>query len=330
MKKISVLLSGLFLLMCIPLTGCSDTVTSETKREKISIVSTVFPGYDFARQIAGDHAELTLLLPPEADSHSYEPSGKDIIKIQNSDLFIYIGSEADQWVETVLASLEYPIQTFRLMDQVELLTEEWIQGMEPSDDHDHDDHDDHDDDDHTHEHDASEYDQHVWTSPRNAMQITRNLAKVMGETDPDHSQVYHQHAEESVQQLKQLDQQFTDLFDTVSNTTLVFGDRFPMRYFVDAYGLDYYAAFSGCSTDTEASPGTIAFLIDRIKEQSISTIFYLEFSNQNIANSIAEQTGASTAQFHSAHNVSKDDLQNGVTYLSLMQQNLKTLQEALQ
>lgn len=300
MKKISLyILSVLFISFLF--NGCGQSDNPSDNQDKITIVTTIFPYYDFARQICTENAEVTLLLPPGLESHSYEPSAKDIIDIQNCDLFIYTGGESDEWVKDILASFETEVETLKIIDYVEGVTE-------PGE---------------------VEYDEHIWTSPLYAMTITETITDKVKEIDPDKSDLYNAMSNNFLVKLDILDQDFKEFFDTVNNKTLIFGDRFPFRYFAEEYGLDYFAAFPGCSSDTEPSAGTIASLIDKVNSESISTIFYVEFSNHKIADAIAEATGKKTAMLHSCHNVTREDLENGATYISLMEQNLETLKEAM-
>ena len=306
------------LLCALLLTGCGAKETvqpAEDGEQPLKIVATVFPAYDFARTCGGEDVEVTLLLPPGTESHSYEPTPADILAVQECDLFLYLGGESDAWVDTILSAAEPTGRTFKLMDCVDLLEEETVEGMES--DHDHD-----------HEEElgqVKEYDEHVWTSPRNAAQIVRDIAGTMGELDPEHAETFRTRGEAYAGQIEVLDQQFRDFFDSLPSRTIVFGDRFPLRYFAEEYDLDYYAAFPGCSTQTEPSAATIAFLTDKVRDEHISTVWYIEFSNHLVADSIAEATGTETAMFHTCHNVSKADLEAGATYVSLMEGNLEQL-----
>ena len=305
-----------FLLMALLFSGCAPAQSATSASEQtLQIVSTIFPSYDFARSIAGENAQVTMLLPPGVESHSYEPTPQDIIRIQECDLFLYTGGESDAWVDGILDSLETPVKTVKMMDCVEVAEEETVEGMQVEEEAD--------------SHEEHAYDEHVWTSPQNAILISQAIKQALCEIDPDHAQTYQDNSEKYVAQLEQLDQDFRDFFAGVSNKTLVFGDRFPFLYFAQTYDIPYFAAFPGCSSETEPSAATIAFLIDQVKEESIRTIFYIEFSNHKVADSIAEATGAKTALFHSCHNVSAQEQQEGATYLSLMRQNLETLKEAL-
>jgi len=308
MRKLIILL--LCLVFCF--SGCG--LESREDTGGLSIVATIFPGYDFARQVCGDSAEVTMLLPPGSESHSYEPSAKDIIKIQNCDLFIYVGGESDTWVENILSSIDEPVKTLRMMDCVEAVEEEIKEGMDHEEEKLEED---------------IEYDEHVWTSPKNAVIIVEAIAAAIAGIDPENAEVYLQNPDAYVAELERLDAEFEEFFAGVENKVLIFGDRFPMRYFVDAYGLDYYAAFPGCASETEPSAATIAFLIDKIKTEGITTVFYIELSNHMIADSIAEATGAKTALFYTCHNVTEEQLSGGASYVSLMEENLETLREAM-
>lgn len=322
MKKLSrVIFIGL--ISVIILTGCVSKGESNLVEAKgLQIVSTVFPGYDFAKEIVGDNAEVSMLLPPGTESHSYEPSPQDIIKIQDADIFIYVGGESEKWVDKVLDSMDENVTVVRMMDFVELYEEEIVEGMQEDNNR-----EDYKDIEHEDEH---EYDEHVWTSLRNAQSIVKGINEAVIRVDEDNKDLYDKNTKSYIEKLDNLDKEFENLFKTTGKSTLVFGDRFPFRYFAEDYDLNYFAAFPGCSSETEPSVSTVAFLIDKVKEKSLNTVFYIEFSNHNIADTIAESTGSKTAMLHSCHNISKDDMDNGVSYYLLMEQNYKTLKGALQ
>ena len=314
---------ALALLCAYLLTGCAPAGREPADPDKLRIVAAVFPAYDFARAAAGDLAQVTLLLPPGAESHSYEPTPADILAVRDCDLFVYLGGESDQWVDTILDNVDFQGRALRMVDCVELLEEETREGMQESPGHDHD-HDGHED----HAHGPGEVvgmDEHVWTAPRNAAAITRAVGEVLAELDGEHGETYRAAAGDYAARIESLDGEFAAFFAGLDHRTIVFGDRFPLRYFAEAYNLDYYAAFPGCGSQTEPSAATVAFLTGKVEAEELGTVWYIEFSNHLVADSIAEDAGASTAMFHTCHNVSRDDLEAGTTYLSLMERNLESL-----
>lgn len=333
----------LILFLIIPISaGCraKDSVESVGEdtgnTDKLSIVATIFPSYDFARQIAGDKADVTMLLAPGAESHSFEPTPQDIIMIQNCDVFLYVGGENDTWVDSILDSIDQTnMNVVRLLDCVRPLGEEIKEGMEHEDhdadghEHDSDVHEDHDSDSHVAGVDEVEYDEHVWTSPQNVIAIANVIKDVLCRADSSNAEVYQANAAEYIGRLDQLDKEFKAVVNKANRKTIVFGDRFPLRYFTEAYGLDYWAAFPGCSSETEPSAATIAFLINKVKEERIPVIFKIELSSGNVAQSVAEAAGARVLTFNSCHNLTKKEYEDGATYLSLMRENVKVLEEAL-
>ena len=372
-KKIEAwLIAAMFLFAS--LTGCSFTGDThgdvETSDDgKLKVVTTLFPYYDFARQIAGDKVELSMVIPAGQDSHSFEPTPADIRLIQNADLLICNGGAMEQWVSQVVSSLDSEsLKVITMMDYVDIVEEEVVEGMEDSgeehhhahaadndhdhaaedhdhtdDEHDHDaeDHDhtddehDHDAEDHTHTHDDDdadyeiEYDEHIWTSPVNAMKITQVIADTLEEMDPADADTFAANAEDYIGKLKNLDREFREVVTGADLDLIVMADKFPLRYFADTYGLRYRAAFSGCSSDTEPSAKTIAYLIDKVREEQIPAVYYLELSSHRVAEIISEETGAKPLLFHSCHNVTRREFDNGVTYLELMEQNVVNLREGL-
>lgn len=312
----------------------SDQQSGENGRseERISVVTTIFPPYDFVREIAGDRVELKMLLKPGEESHSYEPTPQDIIAIQESDVFIYTGGENDVWVEDILSSMpEGGRLTLRMIDCVDTVEEEHVEGMKESPGHDHDDHDMDPDGGEAGEdtHSVHEIDEHVWTSPVNAALIVERIKEILIQADPSGEAVYEENAAAYEEELAKLDREFRDVADHARRKLLIFGDRFPFRYFADEYGLDYYAAFPGCAGDTEPSAATMAFLIDKVKEEKVPAVLKMELSNDDIANAIAEATGTEVKVFYSCHNLSAEDFESGETYLSMMQKNVETLKEVL-
>lgn len=493
MKRIFSILISLMLVAML-FAGCNQPLSSKNDgTEKLSVVSTIFPGYDFTREVAGEQVELTMLLPPGGESHSFEPTPQDILKIQNCDVFIYVGGESDTWVDGILDSMDTSgMKILSMMDLVETVPEEIVAGMEEDHGHDHEidpddihdrplsdwtgswstienalssgamdeyvahqaeenevdfatqkenytkrwksdyptleitgdgltmggkavayqytgyrlvesdhgssvwygfeatdavsdapkyiafsdhgtggheeeEHDEHEEElphfhirygsesfdallamenwaptyfpagtsdeavteamsGHGHE---EEYDEHVWTSPINAMRITQAISDALCTLDAEHADSYRANCDAYVAKLEELDASFRAVVQNAARRTLIFGDRFPFRYFVDAYGLEYFAAFPGCSTETEASVQTVTFLMDEVKAQQIPVVFHIEFSNEKMADTISEATGAKKLLLHSCHNVTKTQFEAGVSYLELMTQNVAALKEAL-
>ena len=316
------------------LAGCgterAEGVSEEVQDDgRISVVTTIFPQYDFVRQIAGENVELKMLLKPGEETHSYEPTPQDIIAIQNSDIFIYVGGENDAWVEDILESMpEADMRTLKLMDCVDTVEEEHVEGMQEQPGHSHEEEESHEDETEE-EHSVHEIDEHVWTSPVNASAIVDKIKELLVQADPENRQIYEENAEAYEAELAELDAEFRDVVDNAGRNLVVFGDRFPFRYFADEYGLDYYAAFPGCASDTEPSAATMAFLINKVKEEEIPAVLKMELSNENIANAIAEATGTEVRTFYSCHNLTAEEFEDGETYLSMMQKNVETLKEVL-
>lgn len=318
-KKLICLL--VLVVFILSLTACStENNKKESNNNKLSIVTTIFPQFDFARQIVGDSADVKMLLKPGAESHSYEPTPQDIKEIQNCDLFIYVGGENEVWVDDILNSMgEKKPESLKLIDCVNTVNEELVEGMEHDHEHDHD---------HEHE-DEEEIDEHVWTSPKNAIKIVNKISNLICSKDTKNQDTYINNTKNYISELESLDASFTNVINSAKQNTIIFGDRFPFRYLADDYGLKYYAAFSGCSSETEASASTISFLIDKVKEEKTSVVFTIEFSNEKIADSICEATAATKLKLNSCHNLTNDEMQAGETYLSIMKNNVENLSKAL-
>lgn len=316
MKRI-IKINILILVSILFLTACG---TKSVKREdgNLKIVTTIFPQYDFVREIAGDKVDIKMLIAPGSETHSYEPSPQDIIDIENSDLFIYVGGESDAWIDKILKDMDKdPNEVISMMDIVEVFEEELVEGMEDIEDN------------HKHSHSEEEYDEHVWTSPKNAMVISKFIGSKLGEIDLENQEFYRETTQLYLDKLEKLDEEFRIISENGSKKPLIFADRFPFLYLAKEYDLKYYGAFPGCSSETEASPATLKFLIDKVKEESIPVVFYIEFSNEKMADIIVESTQAKKLLLHSAHNVSKDEFKQGIGYLDIMEANLKNLKEAL-
>lgn len=330
-KKIldSMFLITILMIGCISCTpNAASTTTLETEEKSLQIVTTIFPEYDWVREILGEnpnHAELTLLMNSGSDLHNYQPTAEDILQISSCDLFIYVGGESDQWVQKVLdQSPNSQRQVIDLMDIMgdSLKEEELVEGMEEEQGHEEEEH----------EHEDGEYDEHVWLSLRNAQRFTTVISEALEQLDPTNAAQYAANTEAYNLKLAALDDQYQELADSATEKTILFGDRFPFRYLVDDYGLTYYAAFSGCSAESEASFDTILFLAQKVDELGLNTVFTLEKSNQKIAKTVIENTkekNQSISTLNSMQSTTSEDVANGVTYLSIMDENYRTLQTVL-
>lgn len=304
----------IILLLVIPLLlSCSETENQDEK--SFSVVAVDFPSYDAARAILGSDDNLVMLLPPGTESHSYDPTPRDMILLSESDLVVYTGGPSDEWVVSILSSLDEKPASFALTEQVRLLAEETKDGMEHAeDDHDHID---------------QGIDEHVWTSPVNEIAIIASLQYLMSSIDADNADTYRKNAEDYIDKLHELDSEIREVVDNAPRRTLIFASRFPLLYFVREYGLDYYAAFPGCAEETEPSARTVAFLIDMAREIDVPCILNIELSSDMIARVIASEAGCGIATFNTLHNVTAADFHQGKTYIDLMSENLTTLREAL-
>ena len=314
MKRLFALL--LALTLAVSLVGCGPRQRAEDG--KLQVVCTVFPYYDFARQIGGDDVDVTLLVAAGKETHSFEPTPLDVITLSESDVFLYNGGESEAWVEDILSAAGENIAvTLPLMPQVSALAEEWAEGMEGGhDDHDHD----HDSEDHSHDSDDIEYDEHVWTSPVLAKTLCQAICDALCQADPAHQEGYQSRLTDYLAQLDQLDEAFRDTVAAGQRRLLVFGDRFPLLYF---------CKFHGCAGDTEPSLATLKYLIDKVEEAHIPVVYTIELSSRKVAQAIAETTGAKVLTFQSCQTVSRQDMEAGATYLSLMWENVEALKEGL-
>ncbi len=303
---------------------------SEPKGERLSVVCTIFPAYDWMRQILGEQAEqvdLTLLLDSGVDLHNYQPTAADIVKIGGCDLFVYVGGESDAWVEDALKEAVNPeMQVISLLDAVgeRAKEEELVEGMEGEEE---------EAEDGEEAEEGPEYDEHVWLSLRNAQTLTQNLTDAMKAVDAAHADTYQANCDTYCARLSQLDAEYQTAVDSSGVKTLVFGDRFPFRYLVDDYGLNYFAAFVGCSAETEASFETVVFLAGKVDELGLNTVCTIEHSDQRIAQTIIDNTASknqSIVALDSLQSTTMHDVEAGTTYLSAMEGNLEALKQALQ
>lgn len=316
--------------------GSADTSAESEKSEKtdggrLSIVTTIFPEYDWVKQILGDKADdadITMLLDNGVDLHSYQPTVDDIAKISDCDMFIYVGGESDAWVDDALKeAVNKDMKVINLLDVLKdtIKEEEVVEGMQAEEEEEESAEGDSEEE--------PEYDEHVWLSLKNAKVICDAIEKDLADLDPDNADAYAKNLEDYTGQLDALDQEYQTAVDAAPQKTLLFGDRFPFRYMVDDYGLTYYAAFVGCSAETEASFETITFLAQKVDELGLKNIMTIEKSDQQIAKTIRDNTknkDQNILTLDSMQSTTSDDVKNGETYLSAMKSNLEVLKEALQ
>lgn len=324
MKKILFILTIVILLIAGYVFANNNLKEEEKELTKIKVVTTIFPYYDFTRQLSDDNVEITMLLKPGVDMHNYDPTAEDIINMLSSDIFIYTGGHSDVWLEEIIDSID-PDKTkvIRLFDYVDFVKEEEILGATSDDDRDHHDHD--------HEEDA-EYDEHIWTSIPNAKIILEVIKDALVEYrisfDEDYSLIEDNY-NEYVVLMDELDEEIREVVASSATKYLLFGDRFAFRYFTDEYNLSYSAAFTGCSTVTEPSLRTMTFLTKRIKDSGVPAILHLEGSSKKVAESLSLETKVPILEFNSMQNITKNDFENNETYITIMKRNIEVLRSAL-
>ncbi|MCR5703327.1 MAG: metal ABC transporter substrate-binding protein [Eubacterium sp.] len=320
MKRLMIL--ALSIVMLTNLTGCGIGKTKDNN--KISIVTTIYPEYDWVRNVVGDQmdsVEITMLLDNGVDLHSYQPTAEDIMKISTCDMFVYVGGESDAWVEDVLkTSVNKEMKVINLMDSLKgkVKEEEVVEGMQAEEEEEKE--------------EEPEYDEHVWLSVKNAESLVKIIAETLGEVDSKNAENYAKNAENYQGQLDALDKKYQEAVVAGSKKTLLFADRFPFRYFTDDYKLSYYAAFVGCSAETEASFETVVFLAKKVDELQLKTVLTIDGSDKKIAETVVKNTKSknqSIATLNSMQGVTNEDIENGVTYLSVMEDNLEVLKQAL-
>ena len=321
-RKITALvLAGL---MTFGACSCSAEGIENKSGSRLSIVTTIFPEYDWVMNVLGDNpagAEVTMLLDNGADLHSFQPTANDIIKISKCDMFIYVGGESDEWVEDALKeAVNKDIRTVNLMDLLgdSVVEEETVEGMQAEDEEEGE--------------DGPEYDEHVWLSLLNAQVLVTGIADAMAQADPENASLYENNAGTYNSKLGELDGRYRAAVKDSDKDTILFCDRFPFRYLTDELGLDYYAAFSGCSAEAEASFETVVFLSGKIDELGLSSVLVIDGSDQKIAKTVIENTGSKDMEIlvmDSMQSTTTADSSNGVTYLSVMESNLEVLVKAL-
>lgn len=350
--------------MILGMAGCGKT-TEKEDNYRLKIVTSLFPYYDMARAVIGDvkGIDLKMTVTPGQDSHSFEPTPSDVIQMENAEVLIYNGGSLETWIDTLLDSLNNKNQIqMKMMDYVDVFNEEIVEGMDTRfEEHDHDEHsrkednhnkENHKEDSHSeekhkednHSEDSSndsefhnedseeeheETDEHIWTSPVNEIIMTEKICETLSKALPEEKENFQKNAESYISQLKELDNEFRTIVENAKINEIIFADKFPLQYFAKEYGLKYYAAFPGCGSDMEPSAKTIGFLVDKIKEDNIKAVFYLELSSHIVADAIETDTGAKPLQFNSCHNITQKQFDSGVTYVDLMKENVNNLKIAL-
>lgn len=292
MKKIlCILFAALFL--------CSCAETKQAVDGKVKVVTTIFPVYDFVRAVGGDKVDIKLLIKPGTEVHSYDPVPSDIMAIYNSDLFIYIGGESDKWVDKMLSG--YTVNSCAMMDYTDNLTEDG----------------------------EDEYDEHIWTSPYNAIKMTEKIAERLSEADPENSELYKSNADEYADKITEVSEEIGEVVSKSKEPFILVADRFPFKYFASCYKIEYEAASGGCAVSSDISLKVMKRLINEVENRSLKYAFYTEMSNKSVANALKEQTGVKLLELNSAHNVTLNEFNSGITYVDIMKNNLKALKEAL-
>lgn len=342
MKNISKKIFGLILAGAILITGCTAKTEKKDKGDntkgKLKIVTTIFPEYDITRAIAKDKVDLELMIKPGVDVHSFTPTPQDIKTVQNSDIFVYGGTEHDKWVENLTKSIDMKNKkVVKLVDGIQQLEEESVDGMKHEHHHDdkkenqhNHDHKHEKEDEHDHKDESEkELDPHYWTSPKNAIQMVKTITNALVEKDSDNAEFYKENAKNYIKQLEGVDKELHDVVDNAKIKKVVIADRFPFRYLFKDLGLEYRALFSGCSVESTASAGQIKKMVDYVKENKIPVVYHIEMGKGELAETVAKNSGAKVKLLHSIHTVTKEDFDKGITYIDLMKQNVEALKEGL-
>lgn len=300
------------LLTVLTFAGCDAGGSIPSDDGRLTVVTTVFPVYDWTRSITGDLCNVIYLDKNGTDMHSFEPTANDILALAGADVFIHIGGTSDKWVEAALASADNDtLRVFTLTEATGVLEEEAVEGMQ------------------THHEEEAEADEHIWLSLRRAQTAVDAICNALSEADSSNAAAYRSNADGYIKQLADLDKDFENCVAGSKRKVLLFADRFPFRYLTEDYGIEYYAAFPGCSAETEASFSTLASLIDKTKTLSLPCIIVIENSSAGIAEAISDKTGAKILTMHSCQSVTAKHIENGLTYLSVMKDNLQVISEAL-
>lgn len=312
-RKFFLIIISIFLTINM-LTGCSLNKEEKPAKEeggKLTIITTLFPQYDFTREIVGDRARVVLLIDPGIESHTYEPTPGDIIEINKANLFIYTGKYMEPWAEKIIESID--------TSKVDILDISKNITLAKAEEHEEEDHQEEKDEHH------HEYDPHIWTSPINAITMVNNIVATLKELDPNNGDYYNSNGEAYINKLKELNEEFTEVMEEGKRKEIIFGDRFALYYLAKEYNIEWKAAIDSCAEDADPSPKVMTELVKEIKDKNIPVVYYAEMSNKKVAKALCDETGAKMLLFHSCHNVTKEEFEEGVTYLQLMKQNLENL-----
>jgi len=317
-KKLILIILAMLIIVALVFVIVNSGNTKRNNSNKLKLVSSNFASYDFLRAIVGDNdnVELTFLLGPGKDAHSYDPTAQDLITIQNADLFVYVGGEMEKWADKVLGSIDTKnTKLVCISDFVDKVKEEEIDGAEEDE-----------------EEVEGSFDEHIWTSPANSVKMIQALEYEMEKIDPSNAEKYLKNQNDYIEKIFEVDQKISEIVKNKVRDRLIFGDKMPMQYFINYYHLKVSAAFNGCSTETEPSASTITYLEDKVKQERIPVVLYIELNNGRVANTIASEAGngCEAMQINTLHNVSLDDFNNGETWVSLMNKNIDVLKKALQ
>ena len=315
-KKLLIAVLAFICVAIIVVFVVASNKSKDVSNGKINVVVTTFSTYDFVRQIAGDTVNIEYILGPGVDSHSYEPSANDLIKIKNADIFIYIGGEMEKWVDKVLSTdvVSGKTELIKVTDCVETIEEQEVDGAEA----------------HEEEEEEGAFDEHIWTSTQNAINMVNFINNKLILKIPENKELYNKNANNYIAKIEEVQSKIQNIVDNKVRDRLVFGDKMPMQYFINQFGLKVSAAFNGCSTETEPSTKTITGLVERVKEEKIPVVLYIELSTGKTAKTIAAECNVEAMQIQTLHNISKTDFDNGESYVSLMMRNLDVLKKALQ
>lgn len=308
MKKIIAVFVTFFIIIVITFSVLQKNNITTSENDAITVITSLFPEYDFVKQIGKDKVNVKILLTPGTESHTYEPTPSDIVNINKADMFIYTEKSMEPWASKIANSIDSDTVILEAGDNINLIELE----------HDHNDHEEN-----------HNFDAHIWLDPLNAVKMVNNITDKLCDISPENSEYFRNNANEYIQKLENLDKQIDEAIKTSNSKKLVFGGEFAYTYFINRYNLEFATAYDGCGEGAEPSVLKIKEIVDTMNTENINVIFYQELSEGKIAKQIASETGAKAVVFHTAHNVTNEDLENGITYISIMEENLEKIKEAM-